>query len=202
MLRRIEVESGHRGPTVALTARQPLSFRNQSCVLLVQALNVVAQGPGRGMPRDDLHPGGTLRSGIGLVHILCNEAGITDEATLAAALLNHCLLQTSLGYMDLRRQFGPLVADLVCELDESGAGLLPDRPPSRDRVGGVRSHRARMILLATAIMGLRHPVGGHHDGPVRSDPAALNTTVTALRGTHATLEVLFDQELARVAALA
>jgi hypothetical protein len=200
VLRRIEVEPGHRGPTVALTARQPLSFRNQSCVLLVQALDVVAKGPGRGMPRDDLPFVGTLRSGIGLVHILCNEAGITDEVTLAAALLHHCLLQTSLGYMDLRRQFGPLVADLVCELDESGAVLLPDRPLSRSRAGGVRSHRARMILLATAIMGLRHPVGERHDPLAWRDPAALNTTVASLRGTHATLEVLFDQELARVAA--
>lgn len=200
MLRRIGVEPGYRGPTVALTARQPLSFRNQPCVLLVQALDVVALASVRGVPGHEGTADDSLRSGIGLVHILCNEAGITEEATLAAALLHHCLRQISMGYMDLRRRFGPLVADLVCELDQRGAGLLQDRPLSRHSASGVGSHRARMILLATAIMGLRHPAGVHHGVPVDIDFSALRASVASLRGTHATLEVLFDEELARVVA--
>jgi hypothetical protein len=49
-------------------------------------------------------------------------------------------------------------------------------------------------------MGLRHPIEEHHDALVRRDSDALTATVASLRGTHATLEVLFDQELVRVAA--
>jgi (p)ppGpp synthase/HD superfamily hydrolase len=169
---------------------------------MVQALQVVAQGSVRGTPGEHGPAGDALCSGIGLVHILCNEAGITDEATLAAALLHHCLGQISSGYMDLRRRFGPLVADLVCELDERGAALLSDRPLLRTRVTGGASHRARMILLASAIMDLRRLGEERQDRAVSIDAACVNARVASLRGTHATLEVLFDQELVRLAAQA
>lgn len=201
MLQRIAVEPGHRGPTVAITTRRVQPFRQQPYALLIEAFATASERRRDARRRRKDGSAGSLEHAIALVHILCNEAGITDDVTLVAAVLQDTLADTQLRYMDLRRQFGPLVADTVVELTDESSGFLKDRPPLRLHAVGSPSHRAKLITLAQQIAALRE-MTREPDLPEESAQtfAALRAEVEEMRGTHATLECLFDEESARVAA--
>ncbi len=200
MLQRIAVEPGHRGPTVAITTRRVVPFRQQPCALLIEALSVAATRRRESRrKRKDAGSGGVDHA-IALVHVLCNEAGISDDVTLAAAVLQDTIADTQLSYMELRRQFGPVLADVVAELTEEDSDTLKDRPPVRMHGAASQSHRAKLIRLAEQIVAIRD-IGRDFDGTDETRTVtsrmAIKTIVEELRGTHATLEYLFDEEDAR-----
>ncbi|MFO1319160.1 MAG: hypothetical protein U1F52_06060 [Burkholderiales bacterium] len=202
MLQRIAVEPGHRGPTVAITTKRVVSFRQhqQPCALLIEAFAIAAEKRRDPRRRRREASGGTLEHAITLVHILCNEAGITDDVTLAGSVLFDTISETQLTYGDLRRQFGPVLAEVVAELTEESSAPLKDRPAIRLQAGGTYSHRARLIKLASLVAAIRElarDAQGDESMAERAAFDALLAAVDALRGTHATLECLFDEEYYR-----
>ncbi|MBI1397332.1 MAG: HD domain-containing protein [Betaproteobacteria bacterium] len=200
MLQRIAVEPGHRGPTVALTTtKRVVPFRQQPCALLIEALSVAAERR-RDPRRRRRELSGGLEHAISLVHVLCNEAGITDDVTLAAAVLHDTLVETQATYMEMRRQFGPVVAEVVAELADDVDGPVKDRPALRLQGGGSLSHRSKLIRLAQQVVSVRELAPDaeqphRHRLPASFD--AIRSIVENLRGTHATLEYLFDEECTR-----
>lgn len=202
MLQRIAVEPGHRGPTVAITTKRVVSFRQhqQPCALLIEALALAAEKRRDPRRRRRDASGGTLEHAINLVHILCNEAGITDEVTLAGSVLFDTIADTQLTYGDLRRQFGPVLAEVVAELTEDSPAPLKDRPAIRLQAGGSLGHRGRLIRLASLVAAARELARDSQAEQTAEERAAfdaLRTAVDGLRGTHATLEYLFDEEYYR-----
>jgi len=200
MLQRIAVEPGHRGPTVAITTRRVVPFRQQPCALLIEALSVASERRREARQRRKAGSAGGVDHAISLVHVLCNEAGISDDVTLAAAVLQDTIADTQFSYMELRRQFGPVLADVVAELTDENSGHLKDRPPVRGQSAASQSHRAKLIRLAEQIVALRdfgRDYDGTDDAASIQSRQAIRAIVDELRGTHATLEYLFDEEDAR-----
>jgi guanosine-3',5'-bis(diphosphate) 3'-pyrophosphohydrolase len=199
MLQRIAIAPGHRGPTVAITTQRVVQFRQQPCALLIEAFATSAERR-RERRRAGAAIFGGVEHAIELVHVLCNESGITDDVTLAACVLHDNLRDTHMTYMDLRRQFGPVVAEVVAELADQNSGLLPDRPAVRLHASGSPSHRAKLITLAQQVVAMRDLAGGAlargEAGGVSTE--SLNAVVESLRGTHTTLECLFDEARARL----
>lgn len=201
MLQRIAVEPGHRGPTVAFTAtKRVVPFRQQPCALLIEAFAVAAEKRRDPQRRSHEPAPSTIEHAISLVHVLCNEAGITDDVTLAAAVLHDTMSETRITYMELRRQFGPVVAEAVAELTDDVDGQLRDRPVVRLQGTGGLGHRAKLIRMAIQIVAIRELArmwDGSMTGPAAATVSALKGIVDGLRGTHATLECLFDEECLR-----
>jgi guanosine-3',5'-bis(diphosphate) 3'-pyrophosphohydrolase len=194
MLQKNTFESGHRGATLAFATKRVGSPRQQQYVLLVEALAVAAERRYRSRQTAPNAPG--VEHAIQLVHILCNEAGITDDVTLSAAVLHDSGCDVRVAYHELRRHFGPVVAAVVAE-------LAPDSPAAGGTEGAAApaqpamSHRARLITIALQILKIRDLARASADLTAEADQSARNdakATVDALRGAHATLECLFDDE--------
>lgn len=199
MLQRIAIEPGHRGPTVAITTQRIMPFRQQPCALLIEAFAIAAERR-REQRRLGAAVSGGIEHSIELLHILCNDAGISDDVTLAAAVLHDNLQDTRMTYLELRRQFGPVVAEVVAELTPADSGLLRDRPAVRLHANGAPSHRAKLITLAAQILAVRDLADGLNAEEADVDMSSLGAMreiVDGLRGTHTTLECLFDEARAR-----
>ncbi|MCW5624797.1 MAG: HD domain-containing protein [Burkholderiales bacterium] len=189
----------HRGSTLAFSTSRLGGARKQQYVLLIEAFAVAVEKRQEQLLRGN-HGIAGVDQAIRLVHVLCNEAGITDDVTLAAAVLYDTCGETQAAQMELRRQFGPVVAGVVSELTDQIEGRLAPRDPLAAGSGTV-SHRAKMIIIASQIVALRHPgsvLDGWGDVAPESLVVSARAVVDALRGTPATLEWLFDEELDRL----
>jgi guanosine-3',5'-bis(diphosphate) 3'-pyrophosphohydrolase len=90
-----------------------------------------------------------------VVGILRDEAGITDRATLVAALLHDTIEDTGTSYEQIEKLFGKTVADTVRELTND-----PDVPKSGKKDAQVArarkmSQRAAFIKVADKTANLR-----------------------------------------------
>jgi guanosine-3',5'-bis(diphosphate) 3'-pyrophosphohydrolase len=194
MLQKNTFESGHRGATLAFATKRVGGPRQQQYVLFVEALAVAAER--RYRSRQTAANASGVEHAIQLVHILCNEAGITDDVTLSAAVLHDAGCDVRVAYHDLRRHFGPVVAAVVAELAQESAPAAAGSDDAGATATGM-SHRARLITIALQILKIRDLARMSTDLTAEADQAARNearATVDALRGTHATLECLFDDE--------
>ncbi len=95
------------------------------------------------------------------VALLLARAGVTDEATLAAAVLHDVLEDTELTEQVLRREFPAEVVDIVCaaserKLDEQG-NKRPWVDRKRDHVRDIAgaSPPARAVVLADKLHNLQ-----------------------------------------------
>jgi guanosine-3',5'-bis(diphosphate) 3'-pyrophosphohydrolase len=188
MFQRNLQQSGHQVTTPAFATKRIGSARQQQYVLFIEALMVASERRFRSRGGSSIT---SVDHAVQLAHVLCNEGGITDDITLAAAVLHDIGFDARMAHAELRRQFGPVVAAVVAELaqEESVASGMP-------RVG-VLSQRAKLVRLAAQIQRVRdlgqmsNDASPEMDTAVRSDATA---TVEALRGTHSTLEILFHEE--------
>lgn len=199
MLERIAIAPGHHGPTVAITNRKITQVRQQPGAQLVEALAAVVARR-RARRQAGVVASGSIDRAIELVHVLSNEAGISDDVTLAACVLHDNLADTRMSYLDMRRQFGQVVAEVVAELAEATGDDLADRPQLRLHSAGAPSHRAKLITLAAQIVAVRELAGGAAVGASRGAATlpVLRAVVDSMRGTHATLESLFDEASTRL----
>jgi guanosine-3',5'-bis(diphosphate) 3'-pyrophosphohydrolase len=188
MFQRNLPESGHRAGTPAFATKRIGSARQQQYVLFIEALTVASERRFRSR-------GGTgpscVEHAVQLAHILCNEGGITDDITLASAVLHDIGFDARMAHMELRRQFGPVVAAVVAELSQEEA--MPRGGPSVHNL----SQRAKLVRLAVQIQRIRDLAQLSNDATpdieaaIRTDAT---TIVEGLRGTHSTLEILFHEE--------
>lgn len=189
MFQRNFPESGHRANTPAFATKRIGSARQQQYVLFIEALMVASERRFRSR-------GGSgslsVEHAVQLAHVLCNEGGITDDVTLAAAVLHDIGFDARMAHTELRRQFGPVVAAVVAELAQEpvqrGAAPAPT---------AVLSQRAKLVRLAVQIQRIRDlgqmtsDATPEIEAAIRSDAT---TIVDGLRGTHSTLEILFHEE--------
>lgn len=133
---------------------------------------------------------------IALAHLLANEAGITDEGVLMAAILHDTIEDTETTGQELRDAFGPAVASIVMELSDDKSLPRFERKRLQIEHAAHLSDAARLVKLADKICNLRDIA---HTPPAdwpltrrREYFDWARAVVEGLRGTHSGLEQLFD----------
>jgi guanosine-3',5'-bis(diphosphate) 3'-pyrophosphohydrolase len=172
----------------------------QHYALLTDALLFAAERH-RHLRRKDREASPYINHPIALAHILCNEAGITDEITIAAALLHDTIEDTETTPEELSRRFGAAVGDLVVEVTDDKSLPKAERKRLQVEQAPSLSRRARLVKLADKIANLRDiDQSPPHDWSLerkRDYFAWARSVVDGMRGTHATLEQLFEAAYAR-----
>lgn len=131
-----------------------------------------------------------------VARILRDEAGITDDATLLAALLHDTMEDTGVTHAQLAQEFGREVADLVAELTNPA-----DFGPG-GKVAWQSAHAKRMSARAAAVKkadktaNLRDLVSSPPDWPAdrkRKYMEDARAVVSSMAERHPILEQIFEQ---------
>ena len=167
---------------------------------LVEALQFAA-GKHRHQRRKDKAASPYINHPIDLLHVLVNEAGVTEVEILCAALLHDTLEDTDTSAAELTARFGARICRIVEEVSDDKS--LPKETRKRLQIthAASLSRAAKLVKLADKICNLRDvaaapPVawsmqrrGDYFDWA--------RAVVDALRGVHPELEALFDQAYTR-----
>jgi guanosine-3',5'-bis(diphosphate) 3'-pyrophosphohydrolase len=150
----------------------------------------------RNQRRKDVEASPYINHPIALARVLAVEAGIKDEKTLLAAVLHDTLEDTETSFEELREHFGLTVAETVAEVSDDKSLTSARRKQLQIEHAPHLSKRAKFVKLADKICNLRD-VAAHppHDWPLarrREYFDWANSVIDGLRGTHPTLENLFD----------
>lgn len=133
---------------------------------------------------------------LGLARVLAEEGGITDPATLCAALLHDTIEDTDTTPEELEREFGAEVCALVLEVTDDKSLPKAERKLAQVEHAAHISDKAKRIKLADKICNLRD---------VANAPPAnwtlvrrqeyfdwAKSVIDNLRGVDAGLEMVFD----------
>ena len=138
---------------------------------------------------------------IDVANILLNEAGVTDESVLIAALLHDTVEDTDATFEEIETCFGALIRGIVSEVTDDKS--LPKAVRKQQQIDHAPhlSDRARLVKLADKISNIRDTANSPPDGwPLSRINEYLDwgkAVISPIRGTHAELENLFDQAYAR-----
>ncbi|MBI2373766.1 MAG: bifunctional (p)ppGpp synthetase/guanosine-3',5'-bis(diphosphate) 3'-pyrophosphohydrolase [Deltaproteobacteria bacterium] len=138
---------------------------------------------------------------LALAALLANEGRVSDEITLAAALLHDTLEDTQTSFTELVAEFGEPVAKVVEEVTDDKTLPKALRKKLQIEHASRISDRAKLVKLADKICNLRDV----HSSPPVDWPVErrreyfdwAKAVVDNLRGAHAGLELLFDDVFQR-----
>jgi len=167
--------------------------------LIIEALQFAA-GKHRDQRRKDIEASPYINHPIALAHVLCDEAGIEDPVTLAAAILHDTMEDTATTAGELATRFGEEIAAIVMEVTDDKALPKAERKRLQIEHAPHASERARLVKLADKICNIRDmaasPPAGWSLERRREYFDWAAAVVEGLRGTHPVLEALFDQAFA------
>jgi len=132
---------------------------------------------------------------IAVANVLANEAAITDEVILAAALLHDTIEDTKTAHAELVAEFGASIASVVAEVTDDKSLSKAERKRLQIEHAAHISHAAKLVKLADKICNVRDMVAAPPDWPIERKQeyfAWAGRVVDQMRGTHDKLETLFD----------
>lgn len=178
---------------------QPDSSPKVMSASFLQALNFSAYKHRYQQRKDNTTP--YINHPIAVANILLNEAGVTDEAILIAALLHDTVEDTDTTFEEIEQQFGEIVSKIVAEVtDDKSLPKAVRKQQQIDHAAGL-SDRAKLLKLADKTANLRDVTATPPDGwsATRIDDYVEwgKAVIDQLRGTHAELESLFDKAYVR-----
>jgi guanosine-3',5'-bis(diphosphate) 3'-pyrophosphohydrolase len=151
--------------------------------------------------RKDRHASAYINHPIALARVLHNEGGISDAATLCAAMLHDTVEDTETTRVELARVFGKEIAGVVMEVTDNKRLRKHTRKRLQIEHAPHLSRRAKLVKLADKICNLRdlreHPPVGWSRARKRQYFEWAKRVVDGLRGVHAGLERVFDREYRR-----
>lgn len=134
---------------------------------------------------------------ITVANILLNEAGVTDEAVLIAALLHDTVEDTDTSFAEIEQHFGRTVRDIVDAVTDDKSLPSPVRKQQQIDHAPHLSDRAKLVKLADKIANVRDIADAPPEGwPLSRMDEYLEwgkAVIRPMRGSHAQLEALFDQ---------
>ena len=164
--------------------------------LLVKAIAFAADKH-RNQRRKDKDSSPYINHPIALAEVLANEAGIDDQNVLIAAILHDTIEDTETTQEELPRLFGDAITAIVLEVTDNKALPKAERKRLQIQHAPHASRRAKLVKFADKICNLRD---------ISSSPPTewslerrreyydwAKEVVDGLRGSHPTLEHLFDQ---------
>lgn len=138
-----------------------------------------------------------IKHPIDVLSILANEANISDENVLCAALLHDTIEDTDTSAEELRIVFGQKIMDIVLELTDDKDLPKQTRKELQVAHAGQASYEAKLVKFADKIANLRDikldPPEGWDQPRIDEYFAWAKRVIDQLRGTHPVLEGLFDQ---------
>jgi guanosine-3',5'-bis(diphosphate) 3'-pyrophosphohydrolase len=134
---------------------------------------------------------------IALAHVLCDEAGVRNVKTLAAAILHDTIEDTETTYEELRERFGRTIAGVVREVSDDKTLAKAERKRLQIEHASELSRRARLVKLADKICNVRDVASNPpHDWSLARRREYFDwakAVVDKIRGTNKKLERAFDE---------
>jgi guanosine-3',5'-bis(diphosphate) 3'-pyrophosphohydrolase len=164
--------------------------------LVLRALSFAARKH-RHQRRKDREASPYINHPIDLADILANEAHITDEVVIAAAILHDTVEDTGTTPEEITLEFGAEISAIVAEVTDDRNRTKEERKRLQIEHAPGASFRAQQLKLADKIANLRDLA--------RSPPADWSLerkrayfdwskrVVDGVRGRHARLEAIFDE---------
>ncbi len=125
-----------------------------SLSLIVKAFDFAAKKH-RDQRRKDHAASPYINHPISLVSILVNEAGISDENVIAAAVLHDTIEDTDTTPEEIERHFGPKIRSIVEEVTDNRSLPRAERKALQIQHAPHLSKEAAMVKLADKIANLR-----------------------------------------------
>ena len=174
--------------------------RKDGTALLFSAIAFAADRH-RDQRRKDAGASPYINHPIALARVLAVECGVTDTATLAAAILHDTIEDTKTTRDDLEERFGKRIAGIVAEVTDDKRQRKHERKAAQIRHANRLSRQAKLVKLADKICNLRDVA----DSPPANWPLRRRreyfewsrAVVAGMRGTHPKLERLFDLAYSR-----
>ena len=167
--------------------------------VLVAAAAFAAQKH-RNQRRKDADASPYINHPIALASVLAVEAGIVDVQTIVAALLHDTIEDTDTTAEELRGLFGDETTAIVLEVTDNKSLPKADRRRLQIAHAPHLGLQAKLVKLADKICNLRDlRLRPPTDWPLerrREYVDWAHQVVEGLRGTHGSLEALFDAEVA------
>ncbi|MBX3642299.1 MAG: bifunctional (p)ppGpp synthetase/guanosine-3',5'-bis(diphosphate) 3'-pyrophosphohydrolase [Rubrivivax sp.] len=151
----------------------------------------------RDQRRKDAEASPYINHPLELARVLAEVGGVTDAATLCAALLHDTIEDTDTTVEELTREFGPEVAAIVAEVTDDKTLARAERKRRQVEHAATISDQAKRVKLADKICNLTD---------VASSPPAdwsldrrreyfdwAQQVINRLRGVNAVLEAAFDK---------
>jgi len=150
----------------------------------------------RAQRRKDRHASAYINHPIELARVLHNEGGISDSATLSAAILHDTVEDTQTTHAELARKFGAGIAAVVMEVTDNKRLHKHTRKRLQIEHAGALSAQAKLVKLADKICNLRdvaqRPPASWDLARRREYFDWAKRVVDGLRGVHPRLEEAFD----------
>ena len=151
--------------------------------------------------RKDVDASPYINHPIALAEILANEAGVEDEKVLQAAILHDTIEDTETTAQELAACFGDDVAAIVLEVTDDKSLSKAERKRLQIEHAATISRRAKLVKLADKIANLRDiaasPPADWSIQRQRDYFEWAKAVVDGLRGTHPTLERIFEEAYRR-----
>lgn len=147
--------------------------------------------------RKDVDASPYINHPIALTNVLAIEAGLEDIKVIIAAILHDTIEDTNTTARELAKLFGDEITSIVLELTDDKALPKPERKRLQIEHAPTISRRAKLVKLADKICNLRDvatcPPAGWALERRQEYFEWAKAVVDGLRGTHPTLEHLFDE---------
>jgi len=163
--------------------------------LLLKALAFAARKH-RDQRRKDIEASPYINHPITLAAILCVEGHVTDVETICGALLHDTVEDTDTTSLELEREFGAAIANIVMEVTDDKTLAKAERKRLQVEHAAHISSKAKLVKLADKIANVRDIAASP---PTEWSLARrqeyfdwAKRVVDNLRGAHPSLERAFD----------
>ncbi|EFO28266.1 hypothetical protein LOAG_00223 [Loa loa] len=168
--------------------------------IVIKACNFAAERH-RLQRRKDVSQTPYINHPIGVANILISEAGVTDSATIAAALLHDTVEDTATTFQEISGLFGEEISRIVQECTDDKSLPVSVRKQLQVKNAARHSHKAKLVHLADKLYNLRDleratPVGWDAQR-VKEYFTWSKAVVSELKGTNAALEIALDDIINR-----
>ena len=172
----------------------------QHLSVLVKAVAFAAQKH-KDQRRKDEAASPYINHPVQLVDVLVHEGGVTDLATIAAAMLHDTVEDTDASADEIEQVFGVAIRLIVEEVtDDKSLGRQACKQRQIDKAPFL-SHEARAVKLADKICNLRdiadNPPAGWSLARRQAYFDWAKQVIDGLRGAHPALEAVFDETYRR-----
>jgi guanosine-3',5'-bis(diphosphate) 3'-pyrophosphohydrolase len=177
-----------------------MSTNDTELKMLLKALAFAAHKH-KNQRRRDVDASPYINHPISLADILCNEAQVTDIETICGALLHDTVEDTQTTADELEMVFGKTICAIVMDVtDDKSLSKAARKQAQIDNAAHI-SDKSKLVKLADKISNLRDvlynaPPDWSLDRRQQYFDWA-HSVIDQVRGTHPTLEALFDEVYAK-----